>query len=206
MSVHFSTTFYSEAFSDEGIEYLKQHGPIGARDHSTLTELTKRNIPSYFSGCLTLTLDNTADSREEIIYAVDLDHECVQFIRSTANCKVECISHAISEEMQMNQQARQAYAEKLLEKYRRARCVITSRLHAAMPCLAFETPVLLINTQPDQYRFEGLKQLVHNCSRRDFLSGRIKFNFDQPPENSKNYLPLRDNLVQTVTKWVETCR
>jgi exopolysaccharide biosynthesis predicted pyruvyltransferase EpsI len=58
---------------------------------------------------------------------------------------------------------RMYYANDILNKYKSAKCVITSRLHAALPCLALGTPVLLINTQPDQYRFEGLKELTRNC-------------------------------------------
>lgn len=204
ISMHFTQSFFPEVFTDEGIKYLKKYGPVGARDYATLKELMNRNIPSYFSGCLTLTLENTASKRENIIYAVDLNDRCVQFIRSRANCKVECISHIISEEIAANKQLRETYAQDLLEKYKRARCVITSRLHAAMPCLGFETPVLLINTQYDQYRFEGLKELTHNCSEMEFLSGRIAFDINKPPENPQDYLPIRENLIQIVSEWVQT--
>lgn len=203
ISIHFTKSFFPEAFSDKGIQYLKEHGPVGARDYSTLTELMNRNIPSYFSGCLTLTLENTENERENILYAVDLDDECVSFIKSRANCKVECISHIMNDQLLANKDARQNYAEQLLKKYQRARCVITSRLHAAMPCLAFKTPVLLINTQSDQYRFDGLRELTHNCSRREFLSGEMNFDFNLPQENPQDYLPLRENLIKTTTQWVK---
>lgn len=202
-SVHFSPAFLPEAFSEEGIEFLKNHGPVGARDYWMLNELTKRNIPSYFSGCLTLTLENTSDHRDNIIYAVDLESQCIEFIRSKANCPVECISHIINENIRLNKNQRKEIAKKLLEKYKRARCVITSRLHAALPCLAFNTPVLLINTQPDQYRFEGLKELVHNCSQMEFLSGVMRFDFNHPPANKQDYIPLRENLIETVKQWVD---
>ena len=59
----------------------------------------------------------------------------------------------------------------------RAKCVVTTRLHASMPCLGLKTPVLLINTQKDQYRFDGLKDLVRNCSRDEFLEGKVDFDF-----------------------------
>ncbi|MCE4613366.1 MAG: hypothetical protein F7C07_06005, partial [Desulfurococcales archaeon] len=39
------------------IGYLKKHEPIGARDLFTYTLLKNFDIESYFSGCLTLTLD-----------------------------------------------------------------------------------------------------------------------------------------------------
>ena len=37
-------------------------------------------------------------------------------------------------------------AEKLIKEYARARCVITSRIHCALPCLALGTPVIFINS------------------------------------------------------------
>lgn len=83
-----------------------------------------------------------------------------------------------------------------------ALCVITARLHATMPCLAFETPVLLIHPQNDTPRFPGLRELTRNCSREELLSGEVDFNFDDPPSNPKQYLSLRENLIKIVTNWV----
>lgn len=203
ISVHFSNEFLPEAFTEEGIKYLKDHAPIGARDYWTLNELTKRNIPSYFSGCLTLTLENRSTYRDNVIYAVDIDSECVEFIKSIANCPVICINHIMDENLRLDKDGREKLAKELLEKYKHARCVITSRLHAALPCLAFETPVLLLNTQPDQYRFEGLKELVHNCSKDEFLSKAAHFNINQPPANKQDYIPIRNNLILAVEQWVE---
>lgn len=67
LSIYFHDCFLPHAFSKESIAYLKQNGPIGARDLSTLEELQKRNIPCYFSGCLTLTLDYPQVPRNNII-------------------------------------------------------------------------------------------------------------------------------------------
>jgi hypothetical protein len=204
ISFHLTKSFIPEALTEEGIQYLMNHGPIGARDYWTFEELTKRNIPSYFSGCLTLTLENTENERDDIIYAVDLDNQLVEYIKAQANCPVESIGHIISSEMSKNKSQRLAYAQTVLKKYRRARCVITSRLHAAMPCLAYKTPVLLINTQPDQYRFSGLKELTHNCTREQFLKGETFFDFNHPPENPPDYLSLRENLIKKVKQWVNS--
>ncbi len=205
VSVHFSGPFLKEAFSEEAIAYLQKHAPIGARDLFTLRELEKRNIPCYFSGCLTLTLENEALKREEIIYAVDVDPKVVNFIRRKANCKVESISHIIEPSMSIDPEARCRYAHALLEKYKRARCVVTSRLHAAMPCLAFETPVLLLDSQIDQERFEGLKELVFHGSAREFLEGNIPFNLNDPPKNSTDYVLLRIQMIETVSQWISQC-
>lgn len=203
IAIHFTEGFMPEAFSTEAIDYLKKHGPIGARDYNTLAELQKRNIPSYFSGCLTLTLENSCTQRNDIIYAVDLDQECINFIKSKTKSKIETLTHVIPPSMRYNVQKRLNYAAELLEKYKRAKCVVTTRLHASMPCLAFKTPVLLINTQKDQYRFDGLRELARNCSKEEFLKNMVVFDFDNPAENPKDYLTLRENLVKTVTEWVQ---
>ncbi|MFI0435882.1 MAG: polysaccharide pyruvyl transferase family protein [Parachlamydiaceae bacterium] len=203
ISIHFTQQFLPEAFSDEGIAYLKKYAPVGARDYYTLKELEKRGIPSYFSGCLTLTLENEYrnNQRKNIIYAVDINQKCLAFIKSHANCEVKSITHGISQFATHDE--RLARAQKLLDQYKQARCVITSRLHAALPCLAFETPVLLINSQPDQYRFEGLLELLMNCSVDDFLEEKFLFDFNHPPENSNHYLFLREKLIETVSEWVQ---
>lgn len=201
ISVHFCQHFAPYAVSGKNKEYLIKHGPIGARDLSTLQLLQKHKIPSYFSACLTLTLDNPYKERDDIIYAVDIDEECLEFIRAHTKYKIETLTHKVSNEMKGID--RLNYAESLLEKYRKAHCVITSRLHASMPCLAFETPVLLINEAKDQNRFDGLRELVRNCSKKDLLQGEVDFDFDHPEENPQLYLPYRENLIRIVTEWVQ---
>lgn len=55
-------------------------------------------------------------------------------------------------------------AEKLLHDYARAKLVITSRIHCALPCLAMGTPVIFINgfeTFTDSSRFEGIIELFN---------------------------------------------
>lgn len=37
ISIHFTKAFLPFAFSQDGVEYLKKHGPVGARDYHTLT-------------------------------------------------------------------------------------------------------------------------------------------------------------------------
>jgi len=202
ISIHFTFPFVSTVLSSQNIAYLITNGPVGARDYFTLRILQSRHIPCYFSGCLTLTLNRSLSQKEDIIYAVDLDEECIDFLRTKTKYPIKVISHEINKDLAINLEERMNYAEKLLEKYQTARCVVTSRLHAAMPCLAFETPVLLINTQGDQYRFDGLRELVRNCNREEFLKDSHSFNFNDPEENPKLYLPIRENLLNNVHSWL----
>jgi len=55
-------------------------------------------------------------------------------------------------------------AEDLLNKYARAKMVITSRIHCALPCLALGTPVIFVNgfdSFVDSCRFDGILELFN---------------------------------------------
>lgn len=203
ISICLAEGFIPLAFSNEAVDYLKAHGPVGARDLNTLKELQDRGIPSYFSGCLCLTLENDQTERDDVIYAVDLDEECYKYLKSNSKSPVVRVTHIINREKAADPEKRLSYTLSLLEKYKRAKAIVTARLHATMPCLAFETPVLLINDRGDK-RFHGLRELAHHCNRQEFLSGRFDFDFNNPPQNPRHYLELKRNLIDTVEKWVSS--
>ena len=202
ISIHLTPDFLPVVFSHKNIAYLKKYAPIGARDEYTLQKLRKKRIPSYFSGCLTLTLESSFPPREEVIYAVDIDKSCLNALKKYTHHKIIELTHWIplSKLNEKNYEKRCAYATSLLEKYQKAKCVITGRLHAALPCLAFETPVLFI--AESDARFGGLKNLTRHCTQKEFINGDFDFDFDNPSENPKDYLPIRENLIKTVEKWV----
>ena len=203
ISLHFADGFRAAALTDTSVNYLKQHGPIGARDYVTLAALQEKGVPSYFSGCLTLTLDNPCRTRNDIIYVVDLDDECLAYLRSTVQSEIRVVHHGLLELPSLTNGQRMRYVKKLLRRYGHAKCVVTTRLHAVMPCLAIKTPVLLVLRDENDSRFVGLKELARWCTKEDFLHGKYDFNFDAPTENPTTYLALRKNLIKTVTRWVK---
>jgi len=72
-----------------------------------------------------------------------------------------------------------AMAEDLLNKYARAKLVITSRIHCALPCLAIGTPVIFINgfdNFDDSCRFEGILDLFNRIDV-DSKTGNFTTNF-----------------------------
>lgn len=202
ISIHFTPKFLPIALSDEGIEYLIKHSPIGVRDMYTFNKLQEKNIPSYFSGCMTLTLNSSYPPREEIIYAVDIDSDCLHALQRYTHTKIVQLTHGVplEEFHNTNYEKRIAYAEKILSQYQKAKCVVTTRLHAALPCLAFETPVLFIAGSDS--RFGGLKELVRSCNKEEFILGNFDFDFNDPTENSKNYIPIRENLIRIIEDWI----
>ncbi|MDG1572737.1 polysaccharide pyruvyl transferase family protein [Robiginitalea sp. M366] len=71
-------------------------------------------------------------------------------------------------------------AEDLLHKYARARLVITSRIHCALPCLALGTPVIFVNgfdSFVDSCRFDGILELFNRVDV-DSRTGEFSANFE----------------------------
>ena len=89
-----------------------------------------------------------------------------------------------------------AMAEDLLHKYARAKLVITSRIHCALPCLALGTPVIFINgfdSFVDSCRFEGVLELFNRIDV-DSKTGNYTANF--PLEGKIN----EDTIVKNLEK------
>ena len=89
------------------------------------------------------------------------------------------------------------YALGLLKAYQSAACVITSRLHAAMPCLALETPVLLVrNFERHDGRFDGLGDLVRKADSKFYLNNIDYFDVNNCTPNGNEYLRYRKQLIE----------
>lgn len=56
VSFHINSISYDLLLSNQSIDYLKQHEPIGCRDINTMELLQSKGVDAYFSACLTLTL------------------------------------------------------------------------------------------------------------------------------------------------------
>lgn len=118
--------------------------PIGARDRYTVELLNHFGVESQFVGCATLTLPKYDGPRSG---------ECI--VDSTD--RTPHIYHEIPSETTWERQLEMA--NKLLEMYKTAELVVTSRLHVALPCLAMGTPVLIQTPRLQQSRFSILKEL-----------------------------------------------
>ena len=79
-------------------------------------------------------------------------------------------------------------AETLLKKYAKAKLVITSRIHCALPCLAMGTPVIFINgfdSFVDSCRFDGILELFNRIDI-DSKTGDFSSNFNLQGKIDKN--------------------
>ena len=188
----------AESFlSRQGQDFIKKFGPLGARDKATEKLLKDNKLPTYFSGCVTLTLQrDTSLPRQDFILAVDVSPKMLQLLRAQTNRQVIDISTYYDPDLPT--ETRFSIAEYFLYLYQSAFCVVTTRLHAALPSLAFETPILLIKDKNfDKNRYSGLSELVHNVKERDYLKDPKQYDIDNPPRNSNAYLEIRNQLIKT---------
>jgi hypothetical protein len=182
----------STVLSPAGVEYLRGHEPIGARDLDTFRRLRTAGLRAYFSGCLTLTLRTSQPiPKDGKVYAVDVSDEVFAFLTRQSDVPITRLTHVDSETVG---DARFDKARLLLHKYAAARAVVTGGLHCALPCLALGTPVLFVETAPDSYRFEGLRDLLRHTSEEGLFEGRCSFDLYSPPPNGKEWHHLRDRL------------
>lgn len=89
-------------------------------------------------------------------------------------------------------------ARERLRRYANANLVITSRLHATNPCIAFDTPVLLVYDDMDDIRFGGLKDYFNCYSVDDFVD-----NVDDIDWNSLTNPQSTDKICSEMSERVE---
>lgn len=105
-----------------------------------------------------------------------------------------------------------AYAEKLLEDYSKARYVVTSRIHCALPCLAMGTPVVFITNdligEVNNCRLDGLKQLFHTIEIglngiKCGIPGVRKLTTTSIFKNKSDYKIFADKLINRCREFIE---
>ncbi|MGH7003240.1 MAG: polysaccharide pyruvyl transferase family protein [Alphaproteobacteria bacterium] len=183
------------------VDYLKSHGAVGARDLATLQLLESHGVEAYFSGCLSLTLSGRGLPRGANIVLNDVPERVASAVAAGTTRQISRTTHGNS--TILDPAERFSKAQDLLDEYESAHCVITTKLHCALPCLAFGTPVLLLDVAPDQHRFSGLNDYLRHCSEDDFLANRGGFPLESPEPNRSDFTRLREPLIATVNAFVQ---
>lgn len=214
ISMHFDT-YYSKylgkpleknmVLEGYGAKWLNDNGPVGARDYFTLNLLRGFNIKSYFSGCITTTLEKFPNvNNHNSIVAVDVNPLIIEKVKSISKKNVVCKTHKIKlESFSMKQRFR--LVEEYLKLYQGASLVITSRLHAALPCLAFETPVLFVKDTKFFNRTATFMPYLHSEFEDNILRPTYTFDFDNPPKNPKDFKEMRASLEQKCINFIKCC-
>ncbi|WP_122642466.1 polysaccharide pyruvyl transferase family protein [Luxibacter massiliensis] len=184
---------FSKTLCEKDVAYLKRFAPIGCRDEYTLNTMKKYNIPAYLNGCMTLTFPKEVRSREHLtrIFCIDVQEELIPFIPKDLLPQCEFSSHSyISSSIECNPEE---FARNIYMKYRNeARLVITSRLHAAIPCMAAGIPVIFAK-DIFSYRFAGVDKFIQIYDKQEF--GNINWN-----PLPIDYEGKKSELLQLATK------
>lgn len=199
ISMFFRKGIRNHLLSKNSIKYLKQYAPIGCRDIDCVKWLEENGIPAYFSGCLTLTLEpNKNIQKQDYILCVDVEERVLNEIRKRTDREVYNIPVDINPLLSYNK--RIELAKIYLRLYQEASCVISNRLHAILPALALNTPVLRLDTERNEReinrRFSGYNEFINSVTKTEFLLNKNIYNFDNPPNNSDKYLLLKENLIK----------
>ena len=106
------------------------------------------------------------------------------------------------------------YAKLCLERYSKAKLVITSKIHCQMPCLAMGTPSLFLKNDNDGIsstcRFDGLIDLYNiiNYNKGDFSSTDIDLDngltCNTHVKNKNNHLNMAERLAVSCSNFVKS--
>ncbi len=220
------------------VDYYKQFEPIGCRDLKTMEYFKEIGINAYFSNCITLTLENQFTERNDDILLVDpLRYNYTKPYRDFLIKRMipKKYRDAVKFEYQrrkiidLSREERFADAERLIEMYSKAKMVITSRIHVALPCLALGTPVYFINAGYHSSlfnlndRFEGIMELFNVIDENVFpyssasvyhraIRGTNFYNFsnvkplsvdwENPEPNSDQHLKYAETLKEKVQGFI----
>ena len=203
ISMYFRKEMREKFLTPKVKKYFMEHGPVGCRDTNTYEWLKANNVPAYFSGCLTLTLQRNNMPRKDYILCVDMPKEVVEEVKKRTKRPVYEIPVDLSQYYTFEE--RLEISKLYLLSYQNAHCVLSSRLHVLLPCLAFETPVLRIVSgkyeRDIEGRFSGYEDFVHTAQLEEFLQNKDVYDFDNPPKNPDNYLKLREDLIRACSEF-----
>lgn len=186
--------------------YLKKYGPVGSRDIHTLKSMKKLNIDSYFSGCMTLTINKfNGVVQGDYIVVVGLKKDEINYIKSITNRKVINFVQDVKKGSFADEtwEERKKRVEDTLKLYQGAHMVITNKLHCSLPCLALETPVLLLydtSFAENKDRIGSYLPYLNHIKREELKKSNI--DIEHPKANPKKYLKLRNELISRCEKFV----
>lgn len=148
----------------------EQDHPIGCRDPWTFQQCTQQGIEAWMSFCTTLTLQPNAEQadREEILL-VDLKQDFIDRLPPEIASGMK-LTHWISPDCD-----RFDVANQLLERYARAKWVVTSRLHALLPCAAMGTPVVFSHPNWEKKRYLCYTHLAWTVDTAPWNSPQPRF-------------------------------
>jgi hypothetical protein len=139
----------------EAIEYLRRYGPVGCRDWTTVDLLLSIDVPAFFSGCLSTTIDSVLP---ELEHAPPADAPVAYVDVEPDEAEGAVTYHHLDEAVRERSfVANVRRALELLDTYRsRHSAIVTSRLHGYLPMRSVGASVEFRPNNPSDVRFDGL--------------------------------------------------
>lgn len=181
--------------SKQKIDYWHAHAPIGCRDDHTLRLFEKHKIKAYLSSCLTLSFRPKSNiCRTSKIYIVDVHLQypnlLKKFVPQTILDQAIYKTHIVKG----THIEKEKVANELLTIYQSSKYVITSRIHCALVCLAFDTPVLfLYGLCKEDVRFQYDSIMTKLLGHGDRIPSW--WNFDKP-----KVAPWQKSIIENFRK------
>lgn len=147
-----------EFLNDEEADYLRKYEPIGCRDERTYNTLCRYNIKAYLGGCLSVLLPRRnvdLDSAKKRFF-IDINKNFQKYIPDKMLKDAVFDTHLFYGNIG---EPRIKAIERYQQYYNEASLVVTSLLHAAVPCMAMGIPVILVRDHVS-YRFAWLEALL----------------------------------------------
>jgi len=188
-------------------EHFKKNGPIGCRDHKTLKLFLGWGIPAYYSGCLTVTSNARSpinvSGKGECLLVDNVDHPIPENVKIKLETllgeKLTRVSHDPPDttgSLQEYDKKATAHMEMLLERYCKARIVLTTKIHCALPSLGMGANVALIHPDPTDPRLDTLREFTEIVSYDQILA----MTTFELPKVDKTALANRRNFLSKVVK------
>jgi hypothetical protein len=193
-----------ELISEASIEFFRRHQPIGCRDVYTTSLLEARGVQAFTSNCLSLTFPRRIDAPElqAEVFVVSRDERIRNYIPHSIG-SYSFVSHYTGSR---DFSANLVQAEELLEAYRsRAKLIITTLLHCALPAIAMGIPVVVFYPlndtaahTSDRERFSSLDELVRVYRFDEIESVNWK---PEPIDVSDRKLDILDRFYEMAARW-----
>jgi hypothetical protein len=193
-----------ELVSDASINFFRRHQPIGCRDTYTENLLRSKGVEVFTSNCLSLTFSRRIESpkAQTEVFVVSRDERIKDYLPPAIEPYTFVNHYTGSSDFAANM----TRAEELLEVYRsRAKLIITTFLHCALPAIAMGIPVVLfypLNDETaqasDRERFSSIEPLMR-VYRLDEIED-VDWN-PQPIDVSAIKLQILDGFYALAARW-----
>jgi hypothetical protein len=193
-----------ELISEASIEFFRRYQPIGCRDVYTKNLLEAKGVLAFTSNCLSLTfprrIDNPATQTE--VFVVSRDDRIRNYLPQWIGPYTFVSHYTGSRDFAANF----VQAQELLETYRsRAKLIVTTLLHSALPAMAMGIPVVVfypLNDMAahisDRERFSSLEELVRIHGFDEIESVDWK---PEPTDISDIKLQIIDHFYKLAGQW-----